>query len=152
MKKVTFSKVVQQFFLLQMEYIFSLIFSFTSLSESVTSRMLTTTDIPLLVVQLMELKPWIRRRENGQLQIYDNGQWRIASSAEACERGQLHPVAAHLWLLLLSLIMSPAAPRKYDLNDHRSQQLLKVNKVSHSFMLILIPFFFVKIPVAVRVK
>jgi len=88
--------------------------------------MLTTTDIPLLVVQLMELRPWIRRHENGQLQIYDNGQWRLAASAEVSDRGQLHPVAAHLWLLLLSLIMSPAAPRKYELNDHRSRQLIKV--------------------------
>lgn len=112
--------------------------------------MLTTTDVPLLAVQLlMDQQPWIRRvrrqsdgdDESGSrndddemLEIYDNGQWRRCSHDEASgsSGGQIHPVAAHLWLLLLSLLMSPVAPRKYDLNDFRCQQLLKV---SHSLFL-----------------
>ncbi len=103
--------------------------------------MLTTTDVPLLAVQLMDQQPWIRhRRSDGSrnggvdgsglgddFEIYDNGQWRLCSSDEASgSNEQLHPVAAHLWLLLLSLLMSPVAPRKYELNDFRCQQLLKV--------------------------
>lgn len=98
--------------------------------------MLTTLDVPLLTVQLMDQRPWIRRRDDGNeendgrpadWEIYDNGQWRACSPDEAAGCGdQLHPVAAHLWLLLLSLLMSPAAPRKYELNDFRCQQLLKV--------------------------
>ena len=130
-----------------------------SLSEIVTSRMLTTTDVPLLAVQLlMDQQPWIRRvrrssnsdcdnesgsRNNGDddgddemLEIYDNGQWRRCSHDEASgsSGGRIHPVAAHLWLLLLSLLMSPVAPRKYDLNDFRCQQLLKVSNSFNSFI------------------
>ena len=122
-----------------------------SLSEIVTSRMLTTTDVPLLAVQLlMDQQPWIRRikrssddesgsrnnveedDDDGEMfEIYDNGEWRRCSHDEASGSsigGQIHPVAAHLWLLLLSLLMSPVAPRKYELNDFRCQQLLKVKK------------------------
>ena len=115
------------------------------MSEIVTSRMLTTTDVPLLAVQLMESAPWIRQRSDGSrngsdgldddVEIYDNGQWRICSSDEASgSTGQLHPVAAHLWLLLLSLLMSPVAPRKYELNDFRCQQLLKVCYCCYRFI------------------
>lgn len=85
----------------------------------------------------MDQQPWIRRRDGGSrndidglgddFEIYDNGQWRSYSSDEASgSNGQLHPVAAHLWLLLLSLLMNPVAPRKYELNNFRCQQLLKV--------------------------
>lgn len=101
--------------------------------------MLTTTDVPLLAVQLMDQQPWIRRVDGGSrngndglgdddFEVYDNGQWRPYSSDEASgnNAGQLHPVAAHLWLLLLSLLMNPVAPRKYELNNFRCQQLMKV--------------------------
>lgn len=89
--------------------------------------MLTTTDVPLLAVQLMDQQPWIRQLSDGNddLEIYDNGQWRRCSSREI-STASVHPVAAHLWLLLLSLLMSPVAPRKYQLNDHRCQQFIKV--------------------------
>ncbi|XP_046646929.1 zinc finger MYND domain-containing protein 10-like isoform X3 [Daphnia pulicaria] len=128
-----------------------------NLSEIVTSRMLTTTDVPLLAVQLlMDQQPWIRRvrrqsdgdDESGSrndddemLEIYDNGQWRRCSHDEASgsSGGQIHPVAAHLWLLLLSLLMSPVAPRKYDLNDFRCQQLLKLRSSLNPYVIDQIP-------------
>ena len=107
--------------------------------------MLTTFDVPLLVIAVMEIRPWIRSRrpsaktitddeaaaapegDAGIEEIYDNGQWRILSRpVDDDDASSLHPVAAHLWLLLLSLLFHPAAPRKYDLTDHRRQQLLKV--------------------------
>ena len=104
----------------------------TSLSEIVTTRMLTTTDVPLLVVQLMEQRPWIR-----DAKIYDNGQWRACRPDDDDDR--IHPVAAHLWLLLLSLLFHPAAPRKYDLNDYRCQQLLKLRAGLNQVLLDQIP-------------
>ena len=87
--------------------------------------MLTTTDVPLMVVQLLEMKPWIRPKSQGSgSEIYDNGQWVPAPAVPTS--AVLHPVAAHLWLIVLQLLMNSAAPRKYDLNDFRCQQLLKV--------------------------
>lgn len=113
--------------------------------------MLTTTDVPLLVVQLMVQRPWIRRRrllakpggrqggiaageedddddddDDDSHEVYDNGQWRVCRADVLDSVDELHPVAAHLWLLLLSLVFHPAAPRKYDLTDYRCQQLVKV--------------------------
>jgi len=97
------------------------------LSETVTSRMLTTTDVPTLVVRLMEQRPWMRPLGDGRFQIYDNGQWVTSQHPGALEAsGRMHPAAAHLWLLFLSLLMSPVAPMKYQLDHHRCRQLLKV--------------------------
>ncbi|KAK4011723.1 zinc finger MYND domain-containing protein 10 isoform X2 [Daphnia magna] len=129
-----------------------------NLSEIVTSRMLTTTDVPLLAVQLLtDQRPWIRRekrrrmgsddsgsRDDGDdeiVEIYDNGQWRPCTDDEASgsNGGQLHPVAAHLWLLLLSLLMNPVAPRKYELNDFRCQQLLKLRSNLNDYVIDQIP-------------
>ncbi|XP_059351912.1 zinc finger MYND domain-containing protein 10-like isoform X2 [Daphnia carinata] len=126
-----------------------------NLSEIVTSRMLTTTDVPLLAVQLMDQQPWIRqekrrrmgsddsgsRDDDERAEIYDNGQWRPCTDDEASGSnvGQLHPVAAHLWLLLLSLLMSPVAPRKYELNDFRCQQLLKLRSSLNNYVIDQIP-------------
>lgn len=127
-------------------YLESIYFS----SEIVTSRMLTTFDVPLLVIAIMELRPWIRSRPSAKCgwttagvaaaalegagdvqEIYDNGQWRIYSDDGDPSGAILHPVEAHLWLLLLSLVFHPVAPRKYDLTDHRCQQLLKVPTALH---------------------
>ena len=111
------------------------LYSKRSLSEIVTTRMLTTTDVPLLVVQLMEQRPWIHRKTG---QIYDNGQWRTCRPEDEDDDNN-HPVAAHLWLLLLSLLFHPAAPRKYDLNDYRCQQLLKLRAGLNQVLLDQIP-------------
>ena len=98
-----------------------------ALSETVTSRMLTTTDVPALVVELMQQRPWLRPLADGRYQLYDNGQWRsVDSDQQVHYSGRMHPVEAHLWLLLLSLLMNPVASFKYQLNDHRCRQLLKV--------------------------
>ena len=100
-----------------------------SLSETVTSRMLTTTDVPLAAVALLEQRPWLRRLADGRYQLYDNGQWRLCASDQPHQvhySGRMHPVAAHLWLLLLALLTNPVAPIKYQLDDYRCHQLLKV--------------------------
>ena len=99
-----------------------------ALSHTVTSRMLTTTDVPALVVELIQRRPWVRHLADDRYQLYDNGHWRACHGhPEADDSGRMHPVAAHLWLLLVTLLMSPVAPAKYPLNEQRCRQLLKVN-------------------------
>ena len=67
-----------------------------------------------------------REEEEEEVEIYHNGSWLRSDADAASPSPTLHPVAAHLWLLVLQLLMNAGAPRKYDLDDYRCQQLLKV--------------------------
>ncbi|XP_076773907.1 zinc finger MYND domain-containing protein 10 isoform X2 [Arvicanthis niloticus] len=52
-----------------------------SLSLSTLNRMLTTHNLPCLLVELLEHSPW-RRREGGKLQHFESGRWQTVAPSE----------------------------------------------------------------------
>ncbi|KAK1332660.1 hypothetical protein QTO34_007343 [Cnephaeus nilssonii] len=93
-----------------------------SLSLSALSRMLSTHNLPCLLVELLEHSPWTRR-EGGKLQHFEGGRWQTVAPAEQQKMSKLD---GQVWIALYNLLLSPEARARYCLTSFAKGQLLKL--------------------------
>lgn len=115
----------------------------------VLSRMLATHDVPYLLVQLIESRPWGRENEEGDFacisylhvctaihgkqtvisyytlgenMIYNAG-WKKEKSSE---EGKICKIEGQVWFGLRELLLNPKCAPYYEITEHRLSHLLKV--------------------------
>uniref|UniRef100_A0ABK0LNY5 Zinc finger, MYND-type containing 10 n=1 Tax=Rattus norvegicus TaxID=10116 RepID=A0ABK0LNY5_RAT len=93
-----------------------------SLSLSTLNRMLTTHNLPCLLVELLEHSPW-SRREGGKLQHFESGRWQTVAPSE---HQKLNKLDGQVWIALYNLLLSPEARTRYCLTNFAKGQLLKL--------------------------
>ncbi|XP_006169437.1 zinc finger MYND domain-containing protein 10 isoform X3 [Tupaia chinensis] len=93
-----------------------------SLSLSTLSRMLSTHNLPCLLVELLEHSPWTRR-EGGKLQQFEGGRWQTVATSE---QQKLSKLDGQVWIALYNLLLSPEAQARYHLTNFVKGQLLKL--------------------------
>ncbi|XP_041533383.1 zinc finger MYND domain-containing protein 10 [Microtus oregoni] len=93
-----------------------------SLSLSTLNRMLSTHNLPCLLVELLEHSPW-RRREGGKLQQFENGRWQTVAPSE---QQRLNKLDGQVWIALYNLLLSSEARARYCLTSFAKGQLLKL--------------------------
>ncbi|XP_036189357.1 zinc finger MYND domain-containing protein 10 isoform X2 [Myotis myotis] len=93
-----------------------------SLSLSTLSRMLSTHNLPCLLVELLEHSPW-SRREGGKLQQFEGGRWQTVAPSEQQKMSKLD---GQVWIALYNLLLSPEARARYCLTGFAKGQLLKL--------------------------
>ncbi|XP_005865454.1 PREDICTED: zinc finger MYND domain-containing protein 10 isoform X1 [Myotis brandtii] len=93
-----------------------------SLSLSTLSRMLSTHNLPCLLVELLEHSPW-SRREGGKLQQFEGGRWQTVAPSEQQKMSKLD---GQVWIALYNLLLSPEARARYCLTSFAKGQLLKL--------------------------
>ncbi|XP_010345415.1 zinc finger MYND domain-containing protein 10 isoform X3 [Saimiri boliviensis] len=93
-----------------------------SLSLSTLSRMLSTHNLPCLLVELLEHSPW-SRWEGGKLQQFDGSRWRIVAPSE---QQKLSKLDGQVWIALYNLLLSPEAQARYCLTSFAKGHLLKL--------------------------
>ncbi|KAM5313748.1 zinc finger MYND domain-containing protein 10 [Glossophaga mutica] len=93
-----------------------------SLSLSTLSRMLSTHNLPCLLVELLEHSPW-SRREGGKLQRFEGGRWQTVAPSE---QQKLSKLDGQVWISLYNLLLSPEARARYCLTSFAKGQLLKL--------------------------
>ncbi|KAF2883540.1 hypothetical protein ILUMI_22604 [Ignelater luminosus] len=91
---------------------------------SVTARMFSVNDVPVLLTQILIKKPWIRKGKQ-----YSGGHW-VPWDGEA-----LVTTEAQVWLALRQLLLDPACPVHYDITDSRRSQLLKLQPLMSPVLL-----------------
>eukprot|EP00057_Strongylocentrotus_purpuratus_P030509 XP_781892.3 PREDICTED: zinc finger MYND domain-containing protein 10 [Strongylocentrotus purpuratus] len=94
----------------------------SSLSLSVTTRILNTLDIPSLLVQLVDDPPWTKYKD-GKLSKYIDNKWQEVAPAD---RLQLTRLEGQVWIALFNLLMGPDCQQKYAFNPHNKAQILKL--------------------------
>lgn len=102
-----------------------------SLHLTIISRMFKTLDVPLLFVELLNLKPWITHNKDKHhtiRTIYIDGQWKRISS-ETSEK--LSSTEAQIWFGLRELLLNPKCFQYYEFSDFRKSQLFKLQKFLH---------------------
>nr|XP_054406689.1 zinc finger MYND domain-containing protein 10 isoform X2 [Pongo abelii] len=93
-----------------------------SLSLSTLSRMLSTHNLPCLLVELLEHSPW-SRWEGGKLQQFEGSRWLTVAPSE---QQKLSKLDGQVWIALYNLLLSPEAQARYCLTSFAKGQLLKL--------------------------
>ncbi|XP_037652760.1 zinc finger MYND domain-containing protein 10 isoform X6 [Choloepus didactylus] len=97
-----------------------------SLSLSTLSRMLSTHNLPCLLVELLQHSPW-SRREGGKLQRFEGGRWQTVAPSE---QQKLSKLDGQVWIALYNLLLNPEARARYCLTGFAKGQLLKPHSTS----------------------
>ncbi|XP_053753839.1 zinc finger MYND domain-containing protein 10 isoform X4 [Panthera pardus] len=96
-----------------------------SLSLSTLNRMLSTHNLPCLLVELLEHNPW-SRREGGKLQQFEGGHWQTVAPSE---QQKLSKLDGQVWIALYNLLLSHEARARYCLTSFAKGQLLKIPEI-----------------------
>lgn len=97
----------------------------------VLSRMLATHDVPYLLVQLIESRPWGKENEEGENMIYNAG-WK---KEKPSEEGKICKIEGQVWFGLRELLLNPKCAPYYEITEHRLSHLLKLQKYLHETVL-----------------
>ncbi|XP_051841822.1 zinc finger MYND domain-containing protein 10 [Antechinus flavipes] len=106
-----------------------------SLSLSTITRMLSTHNLPCVLVELLENSPWYHQEE-GQLKRFEGGRWQIVTARDF---QKLTKVDGQVWIALYNLLLSPECQSKYNLNGFNKNQLLKLRALLSDVLLDQIP-------------
>ncbi|XP_024390858.1 uncharacterized protein [Physcomitrium patens] len=110
-----------------------------ALPLSVMARMLDCHDIIMALVPLVENPPWNRKRtRSGKpvLEKYAEGKWTEVSGSD---RFRLMKPDAQLWLCIYNLIVDKRCRLKYNYDDFRRSQVLKLRKYLNNLLVDQLP-------------
>ena len=92
----------------------------------VRHHMMNVKDVPMLFVTVMESRPWERKVKDGseKMEIFENNNWveykNIAHKIPKLE--------AQVWITVYNLFMVQENNKKYEINQYRQTQLLRLRK------------------------
>jgi predicted Zn-ribbon and HTH transcriptional regulator len=85
----------------------------------VINHILHVKDFPMLLVAVMEAKPWLRK--NGE-EVYENHRW-IKSTGS-----KISKLEGQVWITLFNLFMNQDTNKKYEITDNRKNILMRLRK------------------------
>ncbi|KAM7358882.1 zinc finger MYND-type containing 10 [Cochliomyia hominivorax] len=106
-----------------------------SLPISATRRMVVTHDIPWLMADLLNFRPWQRRTKKGIEKFIDE-KW-TAVKGEAVAKVSKHEAQA--WFCLRQILFNTNLMQSYEIKDERRQQLSKCQGLLHETLLDQLP-------------
>ncbi|XP_026806654.1 zinc finger MYND domain-containing protein 10 isoform X1 [Rhopalosiphum maidis] len=113
---------------------FNMLLHVKNLSLSVTTRMTTNNDVPMLLCQLLNVKPWIKW-ENKKKYIFQENSWKIMD-----ETNNIIPKQeAHLWLSLHEFFTSEQLRKSYEITQFRKKNLMQLQHLLNDSVLDQIP-------------
>lgn len=99
------------------------------LSFPITNHLLNSKDFPLLLVEVIEAKPWEKKDENTKeiTHIYEENKWVSLKSKEKEKlQGSFSKYEAQVWLCLYNLLIVQGG--KYEITDFRKNIIMKLKK------------------------
>ncbi|EGR28541.1 zinc mynd domain protein 10 [Ichthyophthirius multifiliis] len=99
-------------------------------------HLLEVTDILCVFVPLIENKPWLRQNHNDEREKYENSKWVIV---EKNEYSKIIKIEANVWIAIYNLFMSADCRKKYELNEFRKSNLLRLRKYMNEILMDQIP-------------
>ncbi|CAG5055031.1 unnamed protein product [Parnassius apollo] len=86
------------------------------LGASIAINLYKSNDVPSIVCQLIQMEPWKKLNENGELQIFKFGRWSRPNSEDL---SHMHRGEAQLWLCLRQLLLEPRLEHYYKIEECR---------------------------------
>ena len=94
--------------------------------------MMDITDIPCVLVPLLEHKPWIRKNHKGETEKFEDQRWQVIESHDV---GKLTKIEAQIWLTIYNMMMTSDSNRRYEITSFRKQNLLRLRKYLNEVLL-----------------
>lgn len=98
-----------------------------SLPFPVKNHIMNIKDIPMLLVALMESKPWIKNDDKavkGGILLFENNQWSPIGEYS----NKLPKLEAQIWISIFNLMMNIENNQKYEITEFRKSNLLRLRK------------------------
>ena len=92
----------------------------------VTTRLTMTHDVPILMSQMIEMKPWFHIKD-GQTKVFHGSEWIRVDTTTNDQEFDLPKLEAQAWLTLYNLMSKKESKDKYDLHHYRLNVLSKLS-------------------------
>eukprot|EP00877_Chromochloris_zofingiensis_P004789 jgi/Chrzof1/14310/Cz08g32160.t1 len=106
-----------------------------TLPMGLLSRLVSTNDSIMALLPLVDKPPWVRTRK-GKMERFTAGVWQAMPAAD---RLKLCQPDAQVWLALNNLLVDPKCRAKYEPDDYRRENLLKLKRHFHEVLLDQLP-------------
>jgi predicted Zn-ribbon and HTH transcriptional regulator len=104
----------------------------------VRHHMMNVKDIPLLLVALMEIHPWVREYQTDKnetvTEIFENNQWHKLQPGN-----KIPKLEAQVWITVFNLFMNQDNTKKYEITEFRKTNLLRLRKFMNETLFDQIP-------------
>lgn len=74
-----------------------------SLPASIIHQMMENTDIPLVLVPLLELRPWLRTGAKGVQEKFEDNKWQ---EIQQHDKGKVTKLEGQIWLTIYNMFMT----------------------------------------------
>ena len=95
-----------------------------NLSLGVTSRLVITQDVPIVLANLLEMKPWLRINCNGgPNRVFEGSEWVSEDETNI----SMPKIEGQVWIALYNLLSKKQCTDKYELHHYRITVLSKLS-------------------------
>lgn len=103
-----------------------------SLPAAIIHQLMDTTDIPLVLVPLLDFRPWLRTNSKGIQEKFEDNKW---AEIKPHEKGKITKLEGQIWLTIYNMFMTQASNQKYELTTFRKANLMRLKKYMNEVLL-----------------
>ena len=93
-------------------------------------------DVPLVLVPLLEMRPWIRTNAKGLDEKFEDNKW---TEVKPHEKGRVTKAEGQIWLTIYNMFMTQSSNQKYELTTHRKSNMQRLKKYMNEVLLDQLP-------------
>ena len=94
-----------------------------NLPLGVTTRLVVTQDLPVILANLLDMKPWIRIGNGNITRIFEGSEWTLEEEDTA---RVIPKIEGQVWIALYNLLSKKQCTDKYELHHYRVNVLEKL--------------------------
>ena len=107
-----------------------------SLDMGSIQRLMEKRDFVVLLVELLEVKPWIRRNTKGERLKFENQNWVVIPPNEF---QKVPKIEGQIWLSIFKLALTDKSRKAYEITNYRKETLIRLRKYLNEVLLDQIP-------------
>jgi len=108
----------------------------TKLPPAFAHHLVAQRDIVMLLVDLLDRKPWLKKNKEGQREIWEDSKWQIVKEQNW---GKVPKIEAQCWLAVYNILLTKETAQKYEITENRKNHLMKLKKYLNELLIDQIP-------------
>ena len=108
----------------------------TKLPPAFAHHIVVQADIVMLLVDLIDQKPWLKKTKDGKREIWEDAKWQIVTEANW---GKVPKIEAQCWISVYNILLTQETAKKYEITESRKNSLMKLKKYLNELLIDQIP-------------